>query len=208
MLLATRDGDYAAACSLDFAKPPYYYDTFALRDRDGHEAVTPTFPYFRSKASREALLAGQPVPVQSCWNGIVAFNAAPFSEPEGLKFRAISDSLAAYHLEGSECCLIHADNPLTSAHGVWLNPRVRVGYSPEAYDAVHQSHPWPSTMLVIAGIWRNRFWRWSTSTTLKAAKVNRRLRQWKAVDADRSESATQCLINEMQVLIAIGWAHV
>ncbi|KAL9634195.1 MAG: hypothetical protein Q9164_004240 [Protoblastenia rupestris] len=207
-LLATRDGDYAAACSLDFAKPPDYYDTFALRDSNGHEAVTPIFPYFRSKTSRDALLAGHPILVQSCWNGIVAFDARPFYEPNALKFRGIPDSLAAHHLEGSECCLIHTDNPLTSTHGVWLNPHVRVGYSVEAYDAVHGSHPWPSTLSVIRGIWSNRFWRWTTSTALKDAKVYHRLKQWKAVDAGRSESGTQCLINEMQVLVANGWAHV
>ncbi|KAL9124248.1 MAG: hypothetical protein Q9217_006408 [Psora testacea] len=207
-LLATRDGDYAAACSLDFAKPPYYYDTFALRDSAGHESVTSTFPYFRSKASRDALLAGQPVPVQSCWNGIVVFDAAPFYEPEGLKFRAISDSLAAHHLEGSECCLVHTDNSLTSTRGVWLNPHVRVGYSPDAYDAVHRGRPWPSVMSAITGVWRNRFWRWTTSTTLKSAKVSHRLKQWKAADEDRSETGTLCLIDEMQVLVANGWAHV
>lgn len=71
-LLATRDGSYAAVCSLDFSKPPDYYDTFALRDFGGYETVTSTFPYFRSKASRDAMLSGRPVPVQSCWNGIGA----------------------------------------------------------------------------------------------------------------------------------------
>ena len=69
-LINTRDGDYAAACSMDYAKPPAYYDTFALRDIEGYEAVTSTFPYFRSKISRDAMIAGQPVPVQSCWNGM------------------------------------------------------------------------------------------------------------------------------------------
>ena len=69
-LLNTRDGDYAAACSMDYSKPPAYYDTFALRDIEGYEAVTSTFPYFRSKVSRQAMISGQPVPVQSCWNGM------------------------------------------------------------------------------------------------------------------------------------------
>lgn len=69
-LLRTRDGDYAAACSLDFSKPPRYYDTFALRDSEGHEPVTLTYPYFRSRASRKAIMAHEPVPVQSCWNGM------------------------------------------------------------------------------------------------------------------------------------------
>ena len=71
-LLNTNNGDFAAACSLDFSKPPLFYDTFALRDSKGHEAATQTWPYFRSYKSRHALLNGGPVPVSSCWNGIGA----------------------------------------------------------------------------------------------------------------------------------------
>lgn len=72
-LLDTNGGDYAAACSLDFAKPPYFYDTFALRDSGGHEAVMQTWPYFRSYASRYAAERFLPVPVASCWNGMGEF---------------------------------------------------------------------------------------------------------------------------------------
>ncbi|KAI9877771.1 MAG: hypothetical protein M1830_000498 [Pleopsidium flavum] len=136
-LLLTRDGDYAAACSLDFSKPPAYYDTFALRDSEGHEAVNPIFPYFRSRASRKAIMAHEPVPVQSCWNGMVVFDATPFyGNSDALLFRGIPDSLAEYHLEASECCLIHADNPLTARRGVWLNSNVRVGRMEESASPV------------------------------------------------------------------------
>lgn len=38
---------------------------------------------------------------------LVAFDAAPFYSNEPLRFRGIADSLAAYHIEASECCLIH-----------------------------------------------------------------------------------------------------
>ncbi len=69
-LLYTNNGEYAAACSMDFSKAPYFYDTFALRDSDGHEHVTQTWPYFRSSASRKAMKLGTPVPVTSCWNGM------------------------------------------------------------------------------------------------------------------------------------------
>src|SRR5215469_971730 len=69
-LLNTNDGIYAAACSLDFSKPPLYYDTFALRDSEGHEHVMQTWPFFRSAQSREALTRFSPVPVASCWNGM------------------------------------------------------------------------------------------------------------------------------------------
>ncbi|CAF9937791.1 hypothetical protein IMSHALPRED_000546 [Imshaugia aleurites] len=207
-LIATRDGDYSAACSLDFAKSPRYYDTFALRDSDGHEAVTSTFPYFRSKASRNAIISGHPVPVQSCWNGIVAFDAAPFYDPNHLQFRGVPDSLALHHVEGSECCLIHVDNPLTQSHGVWLNPNVRVGYSPEAYAAIKSASAWPSMGQSLVGVWSNRFWRRTTSTKIKSLRINGRLKSWTKGGADRSERGKFCLINEMQVLIENGWAHV
>jgi hypothetical protein len=69
-LLNTHDGDYAAACALDFSKPPTYYDTFALRDADGEEPMMQVWPYFRSRMSRSAIMANKPVPVHSCWNGM------------------------------------------------------------------------------------------------------------------------------------------
>jgi hypothetical protein len=69
-LLNTNDGVYAAACSLDYSRPPLYYDTFALRDSHGDEHLMQTWPYFRSTTSRHALFNMSPVPVKSCWNGM------------------------------------------------------------------------------------------------------------------------------------------
>ncbi|KAI1507915.1 CAP59-mtransfer domain containing protein [Pyrenophora tritici-repentis] len=43
-LLHTNNGDFAAACSLDFSSPPQLYDTFALRDAEGHEPLMQTWP--------------------------------------------------------------------------------------------------------------------------------------------------------------------
>ncbi|KAL8685593.1 MAG: hypothetical protein Q9218_007667 [Villophora microphyllina] len=210
MLLATRGGNYAAACSLDFSKPPQYYDTFALRDSNGDEAVMATYPFFRSSASRNAFIAGQPVPVRSCWNGIVAFDAAPFYHTPALSFRGIPDSLAQYHVEASECCLIHADNPMTTDKGVWLNPNVRVGYNAVAYDKVNPSGtPWPTVMQSLLGLWKNRFWRWATPSFQKKWKLQGRLNKWTRKGlGEVSEGEALCLINEMQVLVANGWAHV
>lgn len=193
---------------MDFAKPPQYYDTFALRDSEGHEAVSSTFPYFRSKASRNAMMSGQPVPVQSCWNGIVAFDAVPFYDPHRLEFRGISDELALEHVEASECCLIHADNPLSPTHGVWLNPDVRVGYTPEAYAAVHSGLVWPGIFTRVYGIWTNRLGRWLTTTVLKASTISNRLSKWAKGNPDVTEPGSFCLINEMQVIVENGWAHV
>ena len=67
----TNDGDYAAACSLDFSKPPLYYDTFALRDAEGSPHIMQTWPYFKARGSRSPLVNNHDaVPVTSCWNGI------------------------------------------------------------------------------------------------------------------------------------------
>lgn len=70
-LMDTNRGEYAAACSLDFSKPPLYYDTFALRDVEGHGHITQTWPFFKAPASRNALVNNvDAVPVTSCWNGM------------------------------------------------------------------------------------------------------------------------------------------
>ncbi|KAL8651517.1 MAG: hypothetical protein Q9226_004672 [Calogaya cf. arnoldii] len=83
-LLNTRGGKYGSACALDFLNPPWnivdakargfhppgIYDDFATRDSNGKIIGSHLYPYFSSKASRKAIMAGDDVPVQSCWNGI------------------------------------------------------------------------------------------------------------------------------------------
>jgi hypothetical protein len=142
-------------------------------------------------------------------------DAAPFyAESKPLRFRGISDSLAASHLEGSECCLIHTDNPLSAARGVWLNPNVRVGYNSQAYDLVNpqdgggKANAWVGIATVLHGSWENRVLRWLTTTWFEDSTVGRRVGKWRAGGSGREESGVACLINEMQVLVANGWAHV
>ncbi|KAI9884015.1 MAG: hypothetical protein M1823_004205 [Watsoniomyces obsoletus] len=143
LLFDTQHGNFAAACALDFSSPPAFYDTFALRDSNGDEVATHTYPYFRSSLSRNALLSGLAIPVQSCWNGAVVFNATPFyKDPRPLRFKAIPDSLAQAHLEGSECCIIHLENPLVPSRGIWLNPLVRVTYDLQAYKHGYGEIDW------------------------------------------------------------------
>lgn len=215
-LLATRNGDYAAACSLDFSKPPIYYDTFALRDISGAQAITEAWPFFLSHASRDALIANQPVPVQSCWNGIIAFDAVPFYVSSPPRFRGIDDSLAAHHLEGSECCLIHADNPASRERGVWLNPNVRVSFNAAADEVVNprDGGAWPGVAAKVWGLWANRWVRLSRGLVreVKRRVVLRRIAQWEGegreVGRENREAGLHCLVNEMQVLVERGWAHV
>jgi hypothetical protein len=89
-LLNTNQGEYAAACSLDFSKPPRYYDTFALRDSDGHKHLMQTWPYFRSSKSRAAMKSMSPVPVKSCWNGMGEWSSVLF------KAQAVMFALGQY----------------------------------------------------------------------------------------------------------------
>ncbi|KAM0329909.1 hypothetical protein ACHAQA_004075 [Verticillium albo-atrum] len=212
-LLDTNRGVYAAACSLDFSDPPLYYDTFALRDANGDAHLTPTWPYFRAPASRNAVLRhADAVPVTSCWNGIVAMPAAPFVSPveaKRLRFRAIPDSLARMHLEGSECCLIHADNPLSADLGVYLNPRVRVGYNMPAYADTHPGagRSWVGAWAISRGRTVNRMLGWFTSTRLTDWTVDDRLARWEAEGEGRHEAGRACLINEAHFLVWNGWAH-
>ncbi|KAK3722506.1 hypothetical protein LTR37_002498 [Vermiconidia calcicola] len=226
-LLQTRDGKYGAACTLDFESPPAFYDTFALRDSSGDPAIMQTWPFFRSAASRNALIANQPVPVQSCWNGIVAMPAAPFyDKATPLRFRGVPDSLAHDHIEGSECCLIHADNRLSSSLGVWVNPNVRVGYchpdlhKPEkntfahdwdifkhacqmAYDEVHPSGAgsWVSYFQIARGLWENRLRRWtSLGVSMQNWKLRRKLQAWEAESETHEEVGNVCLVDEMHII--------
>lgn len=167
-----------------------------------------TWPFFRDSASRHAMKSMSPVPVASCWNGMVAMPAAPFIKQPPLKFRGIPDSLASFHLEGSECCLIHADNPLSAQQGVFLNPLVRVGYSGPAYGAVNPVMNWLSPRTILQGLWMNRLRRWTSSAWLTERVVGNRVAQWAALAEGNREPGQFCIINEMQVLHRWGWDHV
>ncbi|KAL1883159.1 hypothetical protein Daus18300_000217 [Diaporthe australafricana] len=215
-LLHTRGGAYAAACSMDYKHPPAYYDTFALRDDEGRKTASNYWPWFQAGASRSAAQRADPVRVASCWNGMVIFDAAPFHADPPLRFRAIPDALADMHLEGSECCLVHADNPLSAAAagGVWLNPNVRVGYSVPAYEAVRAAHgeQFPGAWATVVGAWANRWLRWrhSLSHRVEGATVAKRLKQWVAEAPEgepRREPGVSCLINEKQIMWMNGWRH-
>lgn len=139
----------------------------------------------------------------------VVMDAAPFYDETPLQFRGIADSLAASHLEGSECCLIHADNDLSMSKGVWLNPNVRVAYTGPGYEAMNPvQNPWVSTTAIYRGLWQNRILRWLTTTRIKDTVVGHRLTLWKDQFPASAEAGAMCLINEMQVLVANGWAHV
>ncbi|KAI1821739.1 polysaccharide export protein [Xylaria intraflava] len=211
-LLNTRDDSYAAACSMDYKHFPMYYDTFALRDDMGLKTISQYWPWFQSPTSRAAAEENAPIRVTSCWNGVVVFDSAPFYADPPLEFRGIDDSLADLHLEGSECCLIHADNYLTADKGVWLNPNVRVGYGVDTYRRIRRNR-FPSPFWTVLGTWVNRVQggHVSLQTQLETRVVAKRLEQWEMAtpegDEQRHEPGAACLINEMQIMWENGWKH-
>ncbi|KAK1764560.1 polysaccharide export protein [Phialemonium atrogriseum] len=213
-LLNTRDGHYAAACSMDFKDYPYYYDTFALRDELGQKTASDYWPWFASATARASARKAEPVEVFSCWNGMVLFDSTPFYADPPLRFRGIDDSLADLHLEASECCLIHADNVLSRdpGKGVWLNPNVRVGYTPAAYGRVKGGR-FPGPSATVVGAWSNRWSRLRAGVqfSLETRAVRSRLKKWgsetPAGELTRAEPGEPCLINEMQIMWQNGWRH-
>lgn len=212
-LLHTHNGHYAAACGFDYSRPwpvsVAFYDQFATRDSNGHELMSLYHPYFAEGRSRDALLQGSPVPVKSCWSGIAAFDAAPFQDlGRPLRFRAVNDSLAEYYLEASECCLIHYDNPISSFKGVWMNPKVRVGYNTLRYDAVHRPPRWPSTAATTLGRLVN-MWARILRLNTRPEVIDRRYEEWAQESTINREIGSDCLVNKMMVVSEKGqWSEV
>ena len=134
--------------------------------------------------------------------------AASFLGDEAIYFRGIDDTLAAQHLEGSECCLIHTDHPASATRGLYLNPNVRVGYNRHAYEQVHSDGSWLTYKEIFFGLWKNRLVRWFTTPWFKEWRVWTLERAWEKQHPGRKEDGMICLINEMQVLVENGWAHV
>jgi hypothetical protein len=225
-VLDTRDGEYAAACSLDTGRGSRLQDTEALRDDQGRPPPSSFWPWFLSPAAVSAVRAGHPTRVYSCWNGIVAFQAAPFYADPPLRFRAVPDDLAQRHVDASERCLVHADNPMSTSHGVWLNPRARVARgkyaravrytswsSDGAAAAVAGRYPgWAGALL---GVWVHRFARWTgveQSIMSGEAVVRSRVRDWSVENPELEghdvNAGMPCLMDNMQVLRKEGWADI
>ena len=131
----------------------------------------------------------------------------PFVASPPLRFRGIPDSLASSHVEASECCLIHADNPLSLTQGVFLNSNVRVGYNGSSYDALHAPDAIQSPFQIFQSVWWSRITRLITTPLFKERIVRTRLGKWIA-ETNSWERGDLCLVNEMQVLVETGWKHV
>ncbi|KAI7863188.1 mannosyltransferase 1, partial [Spinellus fusiger] len=123
-LINTKEGDYDAVCGMDFFGE--FYDTFATREADERWVGSGKYPYFALEESRRLLYKEEPIPVYSCWNGIIALNAEPFLEVQRIEFRAIIPDEYEPVTEASECCLIHTDLRSLGYKRIYINPTVKV----------------------------------------------------------------------------------
>ncbi|KAJ7875579.1 glycosyltransferase family 69 protein [Mycena olivaceomarginata] len=109
-LLNTKGGNHDMACGLDLS---YWGQIFQLpsfrpviRDRLGRIAST-LWPYFLEDSGFRAVMADEPAPVFTCWNGIVSIRADPFLPP---------------HLRTGQLSLSPPATPLPPTHPAYPQP--------------------------------------------------------------------------------------
>jgi len=127
-LLLTNNGKYDTACAMDYYNE--FYDLFATRDVRGDRFSSGVFPYVADPFTQRLFRDREPVPVFSCWNGMLSMDARPFSS--GLLFRALAPADQRVSMttpvaaEASECCLIFADLWHLGYTNSFINPLVKV----------------------------------------------------------------------------------
>lgn len=177
-LLASRGMDYDAVCGLDFYWSvrdflprrallfwrlsrwhAQFYDFFATRMTSGLALGSGYYPYTEMTEEQALVRNDQPFPVFSCWNGMAAFRADPFtrvrmaplftllrvthsSAQDKVRFRALKPELATVEYEASECCLVHADLRASGHTRIFINPMVKVAYHWRFYFLHNSVLPW------------------------------------------------------------------
>lgn len=95
-LLQTNDGNYDMACGLDMGHFGAY-DMWVLRDRQA-KLASAIWPYFFDEADYRVMQTESPVPVFTCWNGIVVFTADPLLPIALRSNRTLSSDPLPYEL--------------------------------------------------------------------------------------------------------------
>ncbi|GAC93933.1 glycosyltransferase [Pseudozyma hubeiensis SY62] len=201
-LLRTNNGRYDQACAIDFIGNGFY-DTWVTRDAHG-DTLKRQWPYFKRDEDVEAMRKAMPFEVNSCWNGISAFDAKWFypaskaSEPASLdvadadedgpsqlplKFRASKLCLS------SECQLISYDihrATFPSRPLVLINPGVKVAYNHRHYWLYNSLIPSP-ILRPWRIIWRdwigNRLFGWVTEGLRWSNECKSKQKFWAAAPA-------------------------
>lgn len=135
-LLSTNNEDFDAVCGLDYYD--CFYDTWVSIDLDGN-SLKHRFPYFTNKEGQDLVVNHMPVRVFSCWNGVMAFTAAPLKDKK-IKFRYQNRKNSEYIINNSEncgydseCTYFHIDLFSLGFTKKFINPDVRFAYKFEDY---------------------------------------------------------------------------
>ncbi|TIB06863.1 hypothetical protein E3P96_00029 [Wallemia ichthyophaga] len=131
-LLNTRNGAYDQVCAFDFFKIGLY-DTWVTRDTCSRRTKV-VWPYYQDAHSIDLLRRGEPIPVNSCWNGITAFDASWFVDRSGdsdpIRFRVLDECVT------SECLLSSYDIHRKSHKQpeIYMNPLVPTAYEKPVFQ--------------------------------------------------------------------------
>ncbi|CAF1097227.1 unnamed protein product [Adineta steineri] len=124
-LINTNSMEYDFACGVDF----YYafYDVLVSRDFNKSNLMN-YYPYFKNPVDQKLVRNGLPVRVFSGWNGMVIMKAAPFIN-HNVFFRQnqLDETME------SECYFICKDFWKLGFNRIYINPNVKVAYSPIFY---------------------------------------------------------------------------
>jgi hypothetical protein len=125
-IISTKQDNYDMVCAFDY-EGIGLYDIWVSRDING-KVLSPLYPYFQDNKSINLLNKMEPIPVYTCWNGLVVFKSEPFYR-HNITFRH-SEKNECY---SSECFLIAHDLNLLGYNKIYMNPKIKVAYTYSYY---------------------------------------------------------------------------
>ena len=137
-LLSTNNEDFDLVCGFDMNNNTFY-DKWVSIDLEG-EGLRRYFPFFLNKEGQDLIINHKPIRVFSCWNGVIAFRAAPLKDKK-VQFRhKINYILPKFNLNNpakdyyeSECTFFNIDLFSLGYTKKFINPDVRVTYKYEDF---------------------------------------------------------------------------
>ena len=160
-LLSTNNEEYDAVCAMDFSE--VFYDRWVSIDLDGN-SLKPYFPFFINKHAQDLIVNHKPIRVFSCWNGVIAFNAAPLKDRR-IQFRyKNNNTVTKYSINNdqkvdyeSECTYFHIDLFNLGYTKKLINPDVRVTYEYNYYLKRKYHYPFFSDIIGYFKLYFNSF---------------------------------------------------
>lgn len=125
-IVSTNQENYDMVCAFDY-EGIGLYDIWVSRDING-KVLSPLYPYFQDNKSINLLNKMEPIPVYTCWNGLVVFNSDPFYR-NNISFRHSKNN----ECYSSECFLIAHDLSLLGYNKIYMNPKIKVAYKYSYY---------------------------------------------------------------------------